>query len=65
MGFPGDLGGRKSTYSVGDLGSIFGLGRFPGGGYGNPFQCYCLENPHGQRSQVSSKSMGMQRVGHS
>ena len=26
------------------------LGRFPGGGYGNPLQYSCLENPHGQRS---------------
>ena len=22
----------------------------PGGGHGNPLQCYCLENPHGQRN---------------
>ena len=27
-----------------DLGSIPGLGRSPGGGYGNPFQYSCLEN---------------------
>ena len=33
-----------------DLGSISGLGRFPGGGHGNPLQYTCLENPHGQRS---------------
>ena len=26
------------------------LGRSPGGGHGNPFQFYCLENPHGKRS---------------
>ena len=29
----------------GDLGSIPELGRFPGGGNGNPLQCSCLENP--------------------
>ena len=29
----------------GDLGSILGSGRFPGGGHGNPFQYSCLENP--------------------
>ena len=29
----------------GDAGSIPGLGRFPGGGNGNPFQYSCLENP--------------------
>jgi len=28
-----------------DLGSIPGLGRFPGGGYGNSLQYPCLENP--------------------
>ena len=32
--------------------SIPGLGRSPGGGYGNPLQYPCLENPHGQRSLV-------------
>jgi len=35
---------------LGDLGSIPGLGRSPGGGHGNPLQYSCLENPHGQRS---------------
>ena len=28
-----------------DMGSIPGLGRFPGGGHGNPLQYSCLENP--------------------
>ena len=27
------------------MGSIPGSGRFPGEGYGNPFQYSCLENP--------------------
>ena len=36
---------------MGDLGSIPGLGRFPGGGRGgSPLLYSCLENPHGQRS---------------
>ena len=30
---------------VRDTGSIPGLGRSPGGGNGNPLQCFCLENP--------------------
>ena len=30
---------------TGDLGSIPGLGRSPGGGHGNPLQYFCLENP--------------------
>ena len=40
----------EAACNVGDLGSIPGLGRFPGGGNGNPLQNSCLENPHGQRS---------------
>ena len=30
---------------TGDMGLIPGLGRFPGGGHGNPFQYSCLVNP--------------------
>ena len=30
---------------TGDMGSISGLGRSPGGGNGNPLQFSCLENP--------------------
>ena len=44
------LDGKESTCNAGDLGSIPGLRRSPGGGQGNPLQCSCLENPHGQRS---------------
>ena len=36
--------------NVRDTSSIPGLGRYPGGGHGNPLQCSCLENAHGQRS---------------
>ena len=48
-GFPGGSDSKESTCSAGDLGSIPGLGRSPGGGHGNPLQYSCLENPHGQR----------------
>ena len=41
--------GEESACNVGDLGSIPGLGRSPGGGHGNPLQYSCLESPHGQR----------------
>ena len=44
MGFPGGSNGKESACSVGDLGSIPGLGRSPGGGNGNPLQYSCLEN---------------------
>ena len=36
---------KESARNEGDLGSIPGLGRSPGGGHGNPLQCSCLENP--------------------
>ena len=49
---------KESAYNVGDLGSIPGLGRPPGGGHGNPLQYSCLENPHGQRILVGYGSWG-------
>ena len=36
---------KESARNAGDLGSIPGLGRFPGEGNGNPLQYSCLENP--------------------
>ena len=50
MGLPGGSDSKESASNVGDLGSIPGLGRSPGGGHGNPLQCSCLNNHHGQRS---------------
>ena len=44
MGFPGCSVGKESTYNVGDLGSIPGLGRSPGEGKGYPLQNSGLEN---------------------
>ena len=41
---PGGSAGKESACNVGDLGSIPGLGRSPGGGNGNPLQYSCLEN---------------------
>ena len=51
-GFPGGSAGKESACNAGDLGSIPGLGRSPGGGHGNPLQYSCLENPHRQKSVV-------------
>ena len=45
MGLPGDSDGKESACSVGDPGSISGLGRSPGEGHSNPLQYSCLENP--------------------
>ena len=63
-GFPGGLDGKESTCNVGDLDSIPGLGRSPGGEHGNPLQYSYLENPAGQRSLGGYSSRGLQRIGH-
>ena len=44
IGFSGGSGSRESACNAGDLDSIPGLGRSPGGGHGNPLQYSCLEN---------------------
>ena len=40
------------------IGSIPGSGRSPGRRHGNPLQCSCLENRHGQRSMVGYSPWG-------
>jgi len=62
-GFPGGSDGKESTCNVGDLGSIPGLGRSPGGEHGNPPQYSCLENPM-DRQPGGLQSMRLKRVGH-
>ena len=42
--FPGGSNGKESAYSAGDLGSIPGLGRFPGEGNGHALQYSGLKN---------------------
>ena len=37
--------GKESACNAGDSGLIYGLGRSPGEGNGNPLQSSCLENP--------------------
>ena len=49
-GLPWGSAGKESACSAGDLGSIPGLGRSPGGGHGNPVHYSGPENPHRQRS---------------
>ena len=41
----GGSDGKESACNVGDLGSVPGLRRSPGGERGNPLQYSCLENP--------------------
>ena len=43
LGFPGGSSGKEAACNAGDLGSIPGLGRSPGGGHGNLIQYSCLE----------------------
>ena len=61
-GFPGGSDGKESAWNAGDLGSIPGLGRSPGGGHGNTLQYSCLENPHGQRSLAGYSSRGWKEL---
>ena len=42
--------GKASACNAGDLSSIPGSGRSPGGGNGNPLQYSCLENPTGREA---------------
>ena len=60
-GFPWWLSGKESSCiagTTGNMGSIPGSGRSPGGGHGNPLQYSCLENPHGQRSLEGYSPLG-------
>ena len=45
MEFPGGSMVKNPPANAGDVGSIPGTGRSPGGGNGNPLQYSCLENP--------------------
>ena len=66
MGFPGGASGEEplaSTGDPGDLSSIPGLGRSPGGGHGNPLQYSCLRLPWTQEPG-RLQSTGSQRVRH-
>ena len=58
VGFPGSSAGKKPFCSAGDPASMPGLGRFPGGGHGNPLQYSCLETPHGQKSLAGYRPGG-------
>ena len=62
LGFPQGSVIKEYAHSVGELGSIPGLGRSPGVGNCSPLQCYCLENPHGQRSLVDYSPWGLKEL---
>ena len=52
---------KNPPANEGDLGLIPGLGRYPGGGHGNPLQYSCLENPM-DRGAWQATGIGSQRV---
>ena len=55
LGFPGSSAVKNPPANAGDVGSIPGSGRSPGGGNGNPLQYSCLGNPmNGGASGVQS-----------
>ena len=56
MDFLGGSDSKEFACYAGDLGSIHGLRRSPGGGHGNPLQYSCLENPQGQRNLAGYSS---------
>ena len=59
LGFPGGSDGNESACNVRDLGSIPGLGRFPGEGNG----CYPLQYS-GLENSMDCIAHGSQRVEH-
>ena len=64
--FPGGSAEKNPPANVGDagdLGSIPGSGRSPGGGTDNPFQYSCLKNST-DRGSWGLQFTGLQRVGH-
>ena len=63
MGFPMTQVGKDPPFNAGDLGSIPGLGIFPGGGHRNPpLQCSCMEIAHGQRSLADYSPWGCKEL---
>ena len=64
--FPGGSAEKNLPANVrdeGDLNSIPGSARSPGGGNGNPFQYPCLKNST-DRGAWGLQSTGLQRAGH-
>jgi len=52
--FLGGSADKVSACNAGYLGSVPGLGRFPGEGHGNPLQYSCLENSMDTGSQQAT-----------
>ena len=54
---------KESTCSVGELGSIPGMGKSPGKGNGNLLQYFCLENSMDREEPGRLQSLESQGVG--
>ena len=63
FGFLDGSNGKESVCNALDMGSIPGLGRYPGKGNGNPFHYSCLENSMGRGAWWATVHVS-QRVGH-
>ena len=63
MGFPCGSAGKESACNVGDLGSIPGLGRYPGEGKGYLLQYAGLENsmdsPRGRKELHTTERLSL------
>ena len=53
---------KNLSANAGDIYIFPGLGRSPGGGFGNPLQYSCLENPRGQRSLAGYSPLGPKKL---
>ena len=62
-GFPGSSDGKNAAYKAGDLGSIPGSGRSPGGRNGYHFSTLAWRIPWTEEPG-GLESMGSQRIGH-
>ena len=57
----GGSGGKESACDAGDLGSVPGMGRYPGEGHGNPLWGSCLENSMNRGAGWATvKTVGLQ-----
>ena len=54
LGFPSDSVVKSLSANAGDVGSIPGLGRSPGGRNGTWLQYFCLENPMDRRARKAT-----------
>ena len=64
MGFPGDSVLKNPSANAGDLDSISGSGRSPGGGNGNPLQYFLPGESSWTEEPGGLLSRGSQRVRH-